>query len=551
MTCRACGALNGAADERCRACGHALGVPANSEEPTVKGSAPGPVGPERSEEEPSRETAGREQDDGDATDDDFEVVLRPRAAGAAGFASPNGGARVPLPGVSPRKPGLVIDLDEPAADRPATPIEQAGPTDRTQRLEQPAWPAPAAPAPAPPAPWQPVGAATVPAMVPPSGPPHLPPTAVAGESVPPWRRPVVLGPIAALLLILVAGGAWLVAGRGSEDDRAAASAIQAGQIRVSDVAERAARGSKIVTLRDVGRDAAVAAQELDGRRKTAATIGDAQLRAQTVALLDAQLAYLTGLAGLQRLDQRDLLAPENPGWSRTKARVLQAAQTITEAQRAVAPRDLPGKTTLDTAGLESSTGAVDKVVRSAAFQLRGWRTELRAYRRRVAEARARAARIAVYRGKVQAALSAYAEGRRSVDTFVEGADDLDFTEFDDYDGARTAVQGFENDRQRTIADLEQLATEAPEGAETTHAGLVEPVTRSLDGLGDLEQAVEDAWMAEEPVRTMASWSAFEALNGDVEAKLEGSTTAWESGVEGLRVAALNDGVGAKPRRPNV
>lgn len=548
MTCPACGALGGAADERCRSCGHRFGDPVTAAD---EAEVPTAV----------VDTTG---------DDEFEVVLRPRRASSpasANGASPVGTPKVlgstaadgptdgALPGLAPRGPGLVVEFDDlpeesesPTTVRPAPVTPVAPPS----LLPEPAWAPPAGPAPAPPAPWQPV-TGTMPALVPPSGPPAPPslPSGQGGGELPPWRKPHVLGPAAALLLILIGVGGYMLFGRGSADERAAASVLQAAQTRITNVAGSAGRATKLVTLRAVGREAAAAAEDLEGREQTAASIGDTQLRDQTLALLRAQRAYLTGLGGLAAVEQGDLLKPQTPAWSASKTRIAQATTSMKDAQAPIAALGLPGQTVVDLDGVVKSTDTVDRTIRSAGFQLRAWRVKLRAYNRRVLAAQRRSAGIARYRDGVRAVLASYAQGRKQVDEFVADIDDYDFSESDDYQAARERVLGFQNDRQTTLGDLEQSAVQAPAAAKAQHATLVEPVLRSLDGLANLLDAVEEAWMAEEPARSMPSWAEFDALGGDIDAKLEGSQQQWESQVEALRVEARTAGVGTRPKRPDV
>ncbi len=552
MTCPACGALGGAADERCRSCGHRFG-----EQEAAAGAA----------------AAGGAVAAADH-DDEFEVVLKPRRAlspASTNGSGPSAAAPLPapaaapessgtpgaLPGVGPRRKSLVVELDDFGdADEAPTVARSAAaappPPAPPAVLPEPAWAPPPGPAPAPPAPWQPV-TGTMPAFVPPGGPPAPPQLPAGGDRSggPLWSRPHVLGPAAALLLILLGIGGWMLFGRGSADERTAGSVLQAAQTRVTDLAGRAGRATKLVTLRTVGREAATAASDLEGREQTATTIEDARLRDQTVAMLRAQRAYLAGLGGLQALEQSDLLKSQMPGWSETKTRIEQATRSMKDAQAPVAALQLPGQTAVDLDGVGRATDTVDKTVRSAGFQLREWRVKLKAYNVRVAAAQRRSARIAEYREQVRGVLGNYEEGRTQVDQFVEDVDDYDFSEGEDYQAARERVLGFQNDRQSTIADLEQYASQAPTAAQTEHAALVEPVLRSLDGLGNMLDAVDEAWMAEEPARTTSSWAEYEALNGDIDAKLEGSQQAWEARVEGLRVEARTAGVGTRPKRPDV
>ncbi|MBJ7469883.1 MAG: hypothetical protein JHD16_01210 [Solirubrobacteraceae bacterium] len=550
MTCPACGALGGAADERCRACGQRLGEAA----PAADSGTPG-------------NSVVTASDTGD-----FEVVLRPRRAPSPASTNGSGptaaapmdpptaaaqptGGHSPLPGVGPPRKSLVVELDDlgsdaeaPTVARPAAPLPAPPAV-----LPEPAWAPPAGPAPAPPAPWQPV-TGTMPAFVPPSGPPAPPQLPRGGESGgggPLWRRPHVLGPAAALLLIVLGIGGWMLFGRGSADERTAGSVLQAAQTRVTDLAGRAGRATKLVTLRTVGREAATAASDLEGREQTAATIENTQLRDQTVALLRAQRAYLAGLGGLQRLEQSDLLKAQLPGWSETKTTLQQATRSMNDAQAPIAARELPGQTSIDLSGVGRSTETVDKTVRSASWALRQWRGKLKAYNVRVAAAQRRSARIAEYRQQVRGVLASYEQDRTKVDEFVEDVDDYDFSEGEDYQAAKERVLGFQNDRQSTIADLQQYASQAPTAAQTEHAALVEPVLRSLDGLSNMLDAVDEAWFAEEPARSMPSWAEYEALNGDIDAKLEGSKQTWEARVEGLRVEARTAGVGTRPKRPDV
>lgn len=548
MTCPACGALGGAGDERCVACGHRFaGGETPGEEPTAV-VAVGDSVPE-------------------AAEDDVEVVLRPRQASSP--ASSNGGgpagtaqlreagksAPTELPGVSPRRPGLVIDFDD-LTDVPGAPTAAPLPPERPALpapavVPEPAWAPPPGPAPAPPAPWQPV-TATMPAVVPPTGPPAPPALGPSGsDGVPPWKRPIVLGPAAALLVVLLGVGGWMLFGRGSQDERTAGSVLQAAQTRVTDLSGRAGRATKLVTIRQVGREAGTAAKDLQGREETASTIEDVKLREQTLTLLRAQQAYLAGLGGLSEVQQRDLLRSQMPAWSSTKSQLQQATAAMRTAQTPIVALELPGEVNVDVSAVAQATETVDKTIRSAGYQLREWRKELAVYTRAVERAKRKSAAIVAYRDRVRGAISSYEDDREDVDEFVADIDDYDFSKSADYRAARDRVLGFQNQRQSTLATLQELGVQAPASAQTEHEALAEPVFRSLDGLSNLFDAVEEAWYAEEPARDMPSWAEFEALGGDIDAKLEGSKKSWESRVEGLRVQALTEGVPPRPKRPNV
>ncbi len=501
MICPACGALGGPTDQACRACGAAL------------------------------------------ADDDVTIVLHPPGAEpaqgiAASMAWPEERLVIELEDVlDPLPPPTGAPLPAPAP--PTVPL-QATPT-----VAYPEAPAPA-PAPAPPAPWQPAPSAPVA----PPAPPPVPPALASGDAPPPAgrgpRRLLLAGAISALLATLLLGG-WLLLGRGSGDQDLAASALQAGQVRVTRFAERAATAKRLQALRRIGTEATQARSDLAAQEQAIAQIGDEGLRTAATQAASAQRAYLQAIGGLQQVTQSSVRRQGAPAAQAVVDGAARALRDLEQAQQALADRDLPGETQVDLDEARRASQAMLQTALGAGEQLRRFDQRLVAYERSVRRAAARAAVVVRYRDGVLATLNRYAQDRKAVDPVAARVDDMDYVD------AAERFDGFKRDREAVISTIERTVPAAPltASAAELHRALLVPLGTSLQGLDAAIEAISSAYGSDETVTSQPQWPSFQDSSDQVDQELASARGAWISFVNDLEARTRRQGVLPRPKAPDV
>jgi hypothetical protein len=231
------------------------------------------------------------------------------------------------------------------------------------------------------------------------------------------------------------------------------------------IAESAAALEHAEKLDDLAETGAIARTAIaDVELADTEGISDSHVRSAAEELMQAQLAWLSALKPLTRLEE-----PTVREWRSRRRKIRAAVRQIARAQPAAAELDLTSEMNVWGPVLSWSLANADAVVAKASRRLRTWRSRVQAVRE---ERRVALAAVADYESSVQRYLATYDGLGTDLDDWIRKAD----TEGATFSEAQRFLGSASTAREHVRDGI--AALDAPAGVTAAHARLLSFMDRA-------------------------------------------------------------------------
>jgi hypothetical protein len=340
----------------------------------------------------------------------------------------------------------------------------------------------------------------------------------------PWPWAALAAFVGLLLGVGVVAAAGLIAGTG----RMAGESPQSKALKVlrpdrADVAltvRRLAVAERVSDLQAAGQQAQRTVERLRGRDGALALIDDAAVRGTAERAHRADIAILSGIAGLTEVDRKHLDA-----WDAGERQVVAALGDLDAVAAPVAAMDDVQPLRLDSRSVEAAATASSAYLTTAAEKLARYEKRMVGFR---AKNRKRLQVGADYRSTVRGLMASYGATRKDLQVYL-----TDVKTFDEQIPAfRSTLQEARSKRQSIRGTLASM--NPPSGLSGEHGALVAVLDKAIAGteagtdLADATQLMRDSGDDSSSAFELPEYQRFSDISDEITGELSSATGNWNT-----------------------